>query len=410
MTVIEISECFPNKQKQITGEFIMQHVKSLSRHCRVITIVPLRYVPGRELFTYNVIKLFSNIKKWYAGLSENKNFSSNNLDIIYFRYISLPRPYFELIDVHFVNFFFFRSLKNILTKENPDIIYCNWIKPWGKLAYKLSQNFNIPLVIDHHETIFTLKKLFPVKYKRFLKIFEKADCIIVHSSSNKTELTEVSNTLNLKLNQINTVYLGQNFLINPESKQFHSDCLNIVCVSHLHETSKKIDILIKALALVKTKLSFYLKIVGDGILKDKYMNITDSLLLNLQIKFFGGKSPNEVEEILNDSDVFILPSYPESFGVVFIEALAKGLPVITCEGNGGGEELKRLGYPVILVKPDSPEELADAILKLSKDKTMMSGMSAKGKDIVKKYFTWENNAEATFSLLNKTIEKFKRIK
>ena len=108
---------------------------------------------------------------------------------------------------------------------------------------------------------------------------------------------------------------------------------------------------------------------------------------------------------MSNSDIFILPSYPEAFGVVIIEALAKGLPVITCNGNGGGEELKKLGYPVVLVKPDSQEDLAESITELSKDEVRMKDMSAKGIEIVRKYFTWKKNAENTYQLLSDTIKK-----
>ena len=101
-----------------------------------------------------------------------------------------------------------------------------------------------------------------------------------------------------------------------------------------------------------------------------------------------------------------MPSYPEAFGVVFIEALAKGIPVITCEGNGGGEELKSLGYPAKLVKPNSPEILSKAISELLKDKDMMIMMSEKGKQIVRKYFTWDKNAQSSVEVFKETINEF----
>lgn len=404
MTVVEISECFPNKFKPVTGEFILQHVRALSNYCNVVIIVPLRFIPSKELFSFNPVKLISNITNWFLLLKQTSDLSERNLKIIYSGYISFPRPYFEFIDNILIKFFLYKRIKNIASKFNPDIICCHWIRPWAELSGKLAKDFNIPFVIDHHEDIPTLKKLFPGNYKNFLKVFENADTIIVHSSVNKNDLLSE----NLKLQETEIIYFGQNFSVLPVSKEFKFTKVKLICVSHLSEERKNIDDLIKALEIVKAELEFSLTIVGEGKLKETYISLCKELKLKDEIKFLGEKSRNEVAELLDGSDIFILPSYPEAFGVVFIEALSRCLPVITCEGNGGGEELKQLGYPVVLVKPNSPGELAKGILELSNDKNKMTVMSEKGKEIVKKYFTWELNGKNTFDTLEKTINKFKK--
>ncbi|MEO8209749.1 MAG: glycosyltransferase family 4 protein, partial [bacterium] len=356
MNVVEISECFPNNFKPFTGEFILQQVKALSKHCKVITLVPLRFVPPKEILSLNPVKLISNIYKWFSLLNQTKNFSDGNLQVIYFKYISLPRPYIEKVESKLINYFFFKKIKKIVAGFKPDIIYCNWIRPWAQLSNVLAKEFNVPFVLDHHEDLPTLKKLFPGNYKNFLKVFECTNKIIVHSSLNKKELLEEK----LKLPEIKTIYLGQNFPVRQRSKDFNFDKAALICVSHLDEERKNVGDLIKALAIIKPKLDFNLKIIGDGILKKKYINLCKELRMEDEVKFWGAKNQNEVEKILDESEIFILPSYPEAFGIVFIEALAKGLPIITCEGCGGGEELKKLGYPLIEVKPKSPEDLANA--------------------------------------------------
>lgn len=403
MTVVEISECFPNKFKPVTGEFILQHVRALSKYCNVVTIVPLRFIPPKELLSFNPVKLISNIFKWFKLLRETENYSEGNLRVIYSGYISLPRPYFEFTDNIFIKNIFYNRIKNIISESNPDLIYCNWIKPWAELSGKLAKEFNIPFVIDHHEDIPTLKKLFPGKYKNFLNVFENTDNIIVHSTLNKNELQEE----NLNLAETDVIYLGQNLSVTEARKDFNFNKVNLICVSHLSEERKSIDVLIKALKILKNKMEFSLTIVGDGIFKKKYINLSREFELESEIKFTGAKNQKEISDLLSDSDFFVLPSYPEAFGIVFIEALAKGLPVITCKGNGGGEELKHLGYPVILVNPNSPEELAKAIIDLSNDENKMSLMSEKGKQIVKKYFTWDLNGKNTYDTLIKTLKKFR---
>jgi glycosyltransferase involved in cell wall biosynthesis len=404
MTVVEISECFPNRYKPVTGEFILQHVKALSTYCRVITLVPVRFVPTKELFSKGPVNALSELSKWYNSLNNTKNYTEGNLSVFYFGYVSLPRPFFESADVKLISFFFYRKVKSLLKDLHPDIMNCNWLRPWSELTGKLADELDIPFIIDHHEDIPTLKKLFPNDYSGFLKTFEKADRIIVHSSRNKKELEEEK--LNIK--KVSVVYLGQNFSTLNKPKVFNFNKPKLVCVSHLYERRKNIDVLINALALIKKNGNdtFSLTITGDGNLKQEYMEIAESLGIKDIIDFTGSKSQNELGDILDEADIFVLPSYPEAFGVVFIEALAKGLPVITCEGNGGGEELKKLGYPAVLVKPGSSEKLSEAIIELSNDKDKMMLMSDSGKKIVNEYFTWDKNARSAFQIIEETIKEF----
>ncbi|HMQ68396.1 MAG TPA: glycosyltransferase family 4 protein [Ignavibacteria bacterium] len=405
MTVIEISECFPNKLKPVTGEFIYNHVKALSELCEVVTLVPVRYIPPKEILSYNPAKFISNLTGWFSSINDTNTFTEGDLKVIYFGYVSLPRPYFEKADNDFINFFFYKKALRLIDGIKPDVICCNWIRPWAELSKKLADHFKVPLVIDHHEDIPTLKKLFPKDHKTFLRTFKKADKIIVHSTVNKRELEDEDPDLK----DISICYLGQSLDILDSPKNFSPDKNKLICVSHLSERRKNIDTLIGALACLKEKYekdNFELTIAGDGILKNEYAELSEKLKLK-NIVFEGEVSQAKVSELLTGADIFILPSYPEAFGVVIIEALAKGLPVITCEGNGGGEELKKLGYPVILVKSGSPDEMAKAISELSQNESLMKEMSLKGIEIVSKHFTWEYNAENTYQLLIDTIKKFK---
>ena len=402
LKVVEISECFPNKFKPVWGDFILQHVKALSEYCIVITIVPLRFVPPRELFTFNPLKLFSNFYKWISDLLSTSDFGEKNLRVIYFPFFSLPRPYFDSVNKKFTEFFFYNSIKKKLLSENPDVIYCNWISPWADVASRLAKEFNIPLIIDHHEDIPTLKKLFPNDHKVILSKFTNANGIIVHSSVNKSDLENEK----IELPEINVIYLGQKFPVIDHKKEFNFSELKLVCISHLSEPRKNIDVLLNSMKDISLKLNSKLLIGGDGKLKQNYERLSESFSLEKIVTFTGSLSQESIGEILDMSDIFILPSFPEAFGVVFLEALAKGLPVITCKGNGGGEELLKLGYPVILAEPNSAESLTDSVLALAGDKEKMRYMSECGKEIVTRYFSWEKNAQSTYDYIFNLTKSF----
>jgi len=400
-SIVEISECFPNKHKPFTGEFIYRHAKALSSHCKVSVIVPLRFIPGRELLSGNPNRIIVNINNWLQDIRQTSDITEGNLSVIFFGYVSLPRPFFESSDNSFISFFFYNKLKKLIAEQKPDLLYCNWIRPWAPIVSDISKEIDVPFVIDHHEDIPTLKELFPEKHSGFLKVFEKADKIIVHSSVNKKQLLDEG----LKIPEVKVIHLGQNFEVSEKVRSFDIKMTKLICVSHLTERRKNIDILIRAFSLLE-KNKFTLTVIGDGTLKNEYINLTKELKLSSRIFFKGAMSQKEIETELENSDIFILPSFPEAFGIVLTESLAKGLPVISCKGNGGAEELKSMGYPGILVKPNDVHELSEAITNLASDNELMKAMSKEGKKIAAKYFKWEKNGENTFKILEETIREY----
>lgn len=365
-------------------------------------IVPLRYMPGREILTGDSEGLFKNFNNWLSGIKDTSDYSEGNLRVIYFGYISLPRPFFESADNTFINFFFYNKLKKLITEQNPDLIYCNWIRPWAPVTAGITKELNIPFVIDHHEDIPTLKKLFPDKASQFLQVFKSADKIIVHSGLNKKQLVNEK----LTEREIKVIHLGQNFDVSITEKYFDNSNLRLICVSHLTEKRKNIDVLIKAVSLLDKKIDFELTVIGDGVFKNEYMDLATSIGQKEKVFFKGALSHEDIGAELDVSDIFILPSFPEAFGIVMTEALAKGVPVISCHGNGGAEELKALGYPVILVPPENENELAKAIEDLSNNRSEMKQMSEKGKIIVSDNFTWDMNGISTYKFLDNTLRNF----
>jgi glycosyltransferase involved in cell wall biosynthesis len=94
---------------------------------------------------------------------------------------------------------------------------------------------------------------------------------------------------------------------------------------------------------------------------------------------FTGWMPNEkLQELYRRASVFVMPSLVEAFGVVFLEAMACGTPVIGTQ-VGGIPELIRQGENGLLVSPDNPDELAMAILTVLGDQDLSARMSENGR-------------------------------
>jgi len=93
-------------------------------------------------------------------------------------------------------------------------------------------------------------------------------------------------------------------------------------------------------------------------------------------------------------DVFSLPSWNEAFGVVYLEAMACGKPVIGCQGQGI-EDVITDGKTGFLVKPKDVADLAAILLMLFEDPELRRKVGAQARRLVQADFTWEKNVEKT---------------
>ena len=105
----------------------------------------------------------------------------------------------------------------------------------------------------------------------------------------------------------------------------------------------------------------------------------------------------DIPEILKSIDVFALPTLQEALGTSFIEAMAMGKPVIGADVGGVSEVIKN-GVNGYLAEPDNPHALAEAIIKMLKDRETARLMGMEGRKIVEKDYTVEKMCERMYAL------------
>jgi glycosyltransferase involved in cell wall biosynthesis len=110
-----------------------------------------------------------------------------------------------------------------------------------------------------------------------------------------------------------------------------------------------------------------------------------------------------------ESDVYLMPSRSDAFGIAFLEAWASGKPVIGAN-MGATPEVIRDGVDGFLVEFDDPKDIAKKVVKLLKNKHMCKKFGENGEIKVKKYFTWEKISRRTNQLYNKIIKKNNNLK
>lgn len=162
--------------------------------------------------------------------------------------------------------------------------------------------------------------------------------------------------------------------------------IKLICVSRLLER-KGIQYLLQALADIR-KENISLEIVGEGSFEANLKAMTLELELTQRVHFAGYCPRQELYKLYNQSDIFVLPSLTESFGLVFAEAMACGLPIIGTR-VGGIPEIVLDNDNGILVPPHNVEALKEAILSLADDPALRKKIGRQNVQRIRKKFSWK---------------------
>ncbi|MDO6426511.1 glycosyltransferase [Thalassotalea sp. 1_MG-2023] len=165
-----------------------------------------------------------------------------------------------------------------------------------------------------------------------------------------------------------------------------------------------IDLLIEAFSSLEKyfcyrniPITLKLMIVGGGELKEVLSAQVDKLLIDSQVEFVG-KVPNDsVPKYINEMDIFVVPSRIESFGVSAVEALACERVCIVAD-TGGLPEVITDGETGLVVKPESSEEISNALIVLIEDIEKSKSFGKAGRKDVLNRFSEVSTVETMISL------------
>ncbi len=181
-----------------------------------------------------------------------------------------------------------------------------------------------------------------------------------------------------------------------------NDCFLVVTAGRLVPV-KGHTYLITALAQVITEIpNIRLVFLGDGELRGELLGQAETLGLEKHVLFLGMRS--DVPEIISCSDLFVLPSVNEGFGVVLLEAMVMKCPIVATN-VGGVPEVVLDGETGILVPLKDPAQLARGIIRLLKDRPLAFQMAECGYQRLKACFDIRETVSKTENLYRELLER-----
>ena len=155
----------------------------------------------------------------------------------------------------------------------------------------------------------------------------------------------------------------------------------VLCVCRFY-SRKRVDVLLRAAALLRARVpELEVRIVGRGPEAARLLLLWRALRLQGRVLWLGDLTPNELATEYNGADVFCLPSVQEGFGIVFLEAMAAGKPIVAARAAAVPEVV----HNGLLVEPENEDALADALDSLYRDSQLRMSLSASGRRHVENF-------------------------
>ena len=255
-----------------------------------------------------------------------------------------------------------------------EVLHVHYAIPHAYAGYMAKQmlkdeGIDIPMVTTLHGTDITLVGNHPFYKPAVTFSINKSDFVTSVSQSLKEDTLKL---FNIK----NEIQVIPNFIeLDKIKKEDKSPCQRSVMandeeriITHISNFRKvkRIPDIIAIFNKIQKEIPAKLMMVGEGPEKEKAEQLCRELGIQDKVIFFGNS--NEIDTILCQTDLFLLPSKTESFGLVALEAMACGVPVISSNA-GGLPEVNKDGFSGYLSEVGDVDSMANNALKILKNQT-----------------------------------------
>lgn len=259
-----------------------------------------------------------------------------------------------------------------------DIVHAHWLIPQGIIQSLFKKPY---IVTGHGGDVMSLNKGIIAKWKKHC--LKKAKKVTVVSDLLKTKVQELAPTVNpavismgIDASKFGKQYYVENYWGQKEKKVvlFVGRLVEIKGVTYLIDAMRKVDAV--------------LVIVGDGPLREELEKKANTI--NREVIFMGARSHDELKQIYASADIFAAPSITasdgakEGLGLVILEAMASGLPVVASD-SGGISQVIEDSVNGLLCEEKNIKELSEKITLLLTDGNMRSKLLKNAEKTIQKF-------------------------
>jgi len=281
------------------------------------------------------------------------------------------------------------KLVDMVKLHGIQLLHVHYAIPHAYAAYMaqqilLDEGILVPIVTTLHGTDITLVGSHPFYRPAVTFSINKSDAVTSVSQSLKEDtlrLFNIKKDIHVVPNFIDLERHVNNFTDCQRGMMADDDERIITHISNFREV-KQIPDIIKIFYNIQKEIPAKLMMVGEGPEKEGAEIMVEELGISDKVVFFGNS--NEIDRILCFSDLFLLPSQTESFGLAALEAMASGVPVISTN-TGGLPEVNEDGYSGYLSDVNAVEDMTKNALRILKDTSVLSEFKTNAKVQSKKF-------------------------
>ena len=267
------------------------------------------------------------------------------------------------------------KLVDMVKLHKIEVLHVHYAIPHAYAAYMAKkmlheEGIDLPFVTTLHGTDITLVGSHPFYKSAVTFSINKSDAVTSVSQSLKEDtlrLFDITNTIQVVPNFIDFEHRKGPFTDCQREMMANKDEKIITHISNFRPV-KRIEDIINIFYNIQKEIPAKLMMVGDGPEKESAEQLCKELGIADKVVFFG--KSREIDQILCFSDLFLLPSETESFGLAALEAMACGVPVIS-SNTGGIPEVNKHGVSGLLSNVGDVEEMSANALKILKDKNLL---------------------------------------
>lgn len=396
MRVLCLTPWFPEHPQAQLGRFILDSVHAL-RACghdlKVVVTQPWR--PQGSGFFHPDWKVRAIDKGAYPR--------ELGLEVVH--HLSVPRNYLRGLSNCLYHMSVDARLRAEVAAFRPDLIHAHNELP-ASAALTVAGPLGLPVCATLHGYAIG-KRVETPAYRAFqARVLSAADRVILVGEP----LRAVFSDLVSDQERIRIVPNGVDLAATRADRQsglelLRDECVRLVSVSNLHE-GKGIDLNLRALSELAGSgcANWRYTVVGDGHERLALEKLARDLQLTNKVRFVGRCNMEEVAGYLRASDVFVLPSYREAFGIAYLEAMACGLLTIGVEGQGPSTFIVP-GKTGLLVPPRDVPALSACLRSVLEQPGRFVNVAAAGRRHVQQEYSWLRHAERLTDVYREMVER-----